>query len=59
MIGTFCGIVVLMFALIAGHKNVDFSLSYKYGGLPLGILLLVTSAIYLGSLLARRLTRRG
>lgn len=58
LIGTFVGIVVGMVALLFGHKSFDFSLSYKYGGLPLGILAFIASSVYLGGLLARRIAKR-
>ena len=58
LFGTFIGIVSLMVWMLTGHAA-DFSLTYKYFGLPLGILMCLGSSVYLGSLLARRLTRRG
>ncbi|MBS1813800.1 MAG: hypothetical protein JSS87_02880 [Acidobacteria bacterium] len=56
--GTFIGIVSLMVWSLGGHQ-VDYSLTYKYFGLPLGIAMCVASAGYLGTLLVRRLLRRG
>ena len=56
-LGTFLGIVGLMAISIAKHHAVDYTVSYKWIGLPLGILMLVVSALYLGALLIRRVTR--
>lgn len=58
MAGTFLGIVSLMVWQLAGHHTVDYSDTYKYGGLPLSILMFVASAIYLGSLYIRRVFRK-
>ena len=56
-LGTFAGIVSLLLVQVFSHRAVDYSLTYKWVGLPLGIGMLVISALYLGSLLIRRMTR--
>lgn len=55
---TFVGIVTLLFLMLAAHRTVDFTITYKYMGLPFGILMLVATGGYLGTLLARRVVGR-
>ncbi|HTH54090.1 MAG TPA: hypothetical protein VL495_09075 [Edaphobacter sp.] len=54
---TFLGIVSIMIYNSTGH-NVDYAYSYQRGGLTAGILVLVASWAYLGTLWVRRITRR-
>ncbi len=56
-IGTFLGIFSLLIANGTGHK-VDYAISYKYIGLPLGVLVGVVALGYLSMLWARRISRR-
>jgi ABC-type dipeptide/oligopeptide/nickel transport system permease subunit len=55
---TFLGIVGLLFANTALHHTLDYSISYRLVGLPVGLLVLVLALIYLGSLWIRRMLRR-
>ena len=55
---TFCGIVWLL-VMTATGKHVDFAMSYKRGGLPVGLLVLVVALGYLGTLWVRRKVRKG
>ena len=55
---TFLAIATLLVLMLVAHRNVDFTITYKYAGLPFGILMLVVTGLYLGSLLIRRLTTR-
>lgn len=55
---TFCAIIGILFYDTATHHAVDFALTYKRVGLPVGLLVLVTALGYLGSLWVRRQFRR-
>ncbi len=56
--GTFLGIVGILVWNGRGHA-VDFSLSYRMVGLPLGILVMVTALAYLGTFWFKRVLRKG
>lgn len=51
---TFLGIAGILVYNTSTHRNVDFSYSYLRLGLPVGILVLVVSLGYLGTLWVRR-----
>ena len=55
---TFCGIIGILFYNTATHHAVDFALSYKRVGLPVGLVVLAVSLSYLGTLWVRRQIRR-
>jgi hypothetical protein len=55
---TFCAIIGTLFYNTATHHAVDFSLTYKRVGLPVGLLVLVVTLGYLGTLWVRRQLRR-
>ena len=55
---TFLAIMTMLVMTAAGHKP-DFSIAYRWVGLPVGIAVLVLAAGYLGSLLLRRIRRQG
>jgi hypothetical protein len=55
---TFCAIVAVLFYNTATHHAVDFALTYKRVGLPVGVLVLVIALAYLGTLWIRRQLRR-
>ena len=55
---TFCGIISILIYNSVGHHAVDFALSYKRVGLPVGIVVLAMSLSYLGTLWVRRQIRR-
>ena len=55
---TFCAIIGTLFYNTATHHVVDFSLTYKRVGLPVGLLVLVVTLGYLGTLWVRRQLRR-
>lgn len=56
--GTFLGIVGVGIYSASVHHMADFAISYTYIGLPCGVLMLLASTLYLGSLLLRRLFRK-
>lgn len=53
---TFFGILGMAVASMVKHRMLDYSIAYKYVGLPVGGLLLFVTALYLGSILIRRVT---
>jgi hypothetical protein len=55
---TFCAIFAVLFYNTATHHAVDFALTYKRVGLPVGVLVLVVALAYLGTLWVRRQLRR-
>ena len=54
---TFRGIIGILAFNLATHHAVDLTISYKWIGLPVGLVVLVVSLGYLGMLWVRRLTR--
>jgi uncharacterized membrane protein YphA (DoxX/SURF4 family) len=54
---TFCGIVSILVLNSTGHRGIDFSVSYRWVGLPVGLVVLVTAWSYLGTLWLRRQLR--
>src|SRR5579864_9047324 len=55
---TFLAIVGTLIYSTATHRAVDFALTYKHVGLPVGLLVLVISLAYLGTLWVRRMLRQ-
>jgi hypothetical protein len=55
---TFCAIVTILIYNSATHGTIDYALSYKAVGLPIGLLALVLALGYLGTLWFRRIFRR-
>ncbi len=55
---TFCGIIGILIYNTATHHAVDFALSYRRVGLPVGLVVLAVSLSYLGSLWVRRQMRK-
>ena len=56
---TFLAIMTILFLNEGLHRQIDFSVSYKWVGLPVGIVMLCAAAVYLGSLLVMRLKSEG
>jgi hypothetical protein len=56
--GTFLGIVGIMVWNGSEHANVDYSLSYRAVGLPLGVVVLVLAYAVLGAMWVRRMGRK-
>jgi hypothetical protein len=54
---TFVGIFTLLFMRGAG-KPVDFTISYRLIGLPVGVVVMLLALSYLGMLWVRRITRK-
>jgi hypothetical protein len=55
---TFCAIVALLGYKVATSHMPDFTLTYKWVGLPVGLAVLVIFLVYLGTLWARRKFRK-
>jgi hypothetical protein len=55
---TFVGIIGILLYNSTTHHAVDYALSYKLVGLPVGIAVLVAAWAYLGTLWAKRMLRR-
>ncbi|WP_158794279.1 hypothetical protein [Granulicella sp. L60] len=55
---TFCAIVGGLFYSTATHHTIDFALTYKRVGLPVGVFVLMVTLGYLGRLWVRRQMRR-
>ena len=55
---TFFAIVGVLFYNTATHHAVDFALTYRRVGLPVGVLVLLAASSYLGTLWVRRQLRR-
>ena len=53
---TFVAIIGLLVYSSVAHHAVDFSLAYRRVGLPAGLVMVLVSGLYLGSLLIRRVT---
>ena len=56
---TFLGILGVSVMSIARHRMLDFSIAYRLVGLPVGVLVLFATGLYLGAILIRRVTREG
>jgi hypothetical protein len=55
---TFCAIVFILVYNSALHGNIDFALSYRRVGLPIGLLVMVVALSYLATLWLKRVLRR-
>jgi hypothetical protein len=55
---TFCGIFGILIYNTATHHAVDYAVSYRLIGLPVGSVVLVLALGYLGTQWVRRLGRR-
>jgi len=55
---TFCAIVVILIFNSAAHTSIDYAVSYRYVGLPIGLIVLVCALAYLGTLWVKRVLRQ-
>ena len=55
---TFLGIIGMVVASSVRHRMLDFSIAYRWIGLPVGIAMLLLASVYLGSILIRRVLGR-
>ena len=56
---TFVSILSILLYNSVTHRGVDYSVSYKWVGLPVGLVVMAVSLGYLGMLWFRRQLRRG
>ena len=56
---TFCAIIVLLFDKAATSHMPDFTITYKFVGLPVGVAVLILALAYLGTLWIKRKLRKG
>ncbi|HEY6413590.1 MAG TPA: hypothetical protein VIX42_07880 [Edaphobacter sp.] len=55
---TFCGIFAILIYNSLTHRAVDYAVSYRFIGLPVGVVTLILAYVYLGILWVKRLGRR-
>jgi len=55
---TFCAIITILILNTSMHRSIDFSVSYRLVGLPVGGVVLLAALGYLGTLWIRRQLRR-
>jgi hypothetical protein len=55
---TFCAIVFILIYNTAAHGSIDFALSYRRVGFPIGIVVMAVALTYLASLWFKRVLRR-
>ena len=55
---TFCAIVFILIDHAAAHGSIDFTISYRLVGLPIGLIVMAAALAYLGTLWCRRIFRR-
>lgn len=55
---TFCSIVFILVYNSATHRTIDFAVSYRRVGFPIGIIVMVLALTYLGRLWFKRILRR-
>lgn len=56
--GTFFGITGIMIYSSITHRAIDYAISYRSIGLPIGVVVTAVSGLYLGTLWVRRMLRR-
>jgi hypothetical protein len=56
---TFCAIVFILIYNSAAHRQIDFALSYRRVGLPIGLVVMAVALGALGTLWLRRILRHG
>jgi hypothetical protein len=55
---TFCAIVVLLVYNTGFHGQIDFALTYRRVGFPIGVAVMAVALVYLGTLWLKRVLRR-
>lgn len=54
---TFCAIVFILIDHTAAHGSIDFTISYRLVGLPIGLIVMAVALAYMGTLWCRRIFR--
>jgi hypothetical protein len=57
-LSTFCAIVAVLFYNSLFHADIDFALTYRRVGLPVGLAVMAIALTYLGTLWFKRVLRR-
>jgi hypothetical protein len=55
---TFCAIVFILIDNTAAHGTIDFALSYRRVGFPIGVTVMAIALCYMATLWIKRITRR-
>jgi hypothetical protein len=55
---TFWAIVFILIYNTAAHATIDFALSYRRVGFPIGVIVMVLALSYLGTLWVKRIVRQ-
>jgi hypothetical protein len=55
---TFCAIMVLLVYTGVTHRQVNFALTYRWAGFPVGVVVMALALSYLGVQWARRMARK-
>lgn len=55
---TFCAIVAILVCNTALHTRIDYALSYRRVGFPIGVIVMAAALGYLGTLWVRRVLRK-
>jgi hypothetical protein len=55
---TFCGIFAILLYNLLTHRAVDYAASYRFIGLPVGVVALILALGYLGIQWVKRIGRR-
>ena len=55
---TFCAIVFILIYNAAAHASIDFALSYRRVGFPIGVVVMIVALSYLAMLWCKRILRR-
>ncbi len=55
---TFCAIAFILVYNTALHRTIDFALSYRRVGFPIGLIVMAIALTYLGRLWFKRILRR-
>ena len=55
---TFCAIVFILIFNTAAHGAIDFTISYRMVGLPVGLVVMSAALVYMGTLWCKRIFRR-
>ncbi len=54
---TFCAIIFILLANTAAHKSIDYALSYRRIGFPIGLVVMAVALAYMSTLWIKRITR--
>jgi hypothetical protein len=55
---TFLAIVFILIYNTGAHGSIDFTISYRLVGLPIGLIMMAVALAYMGTLWCRRIFRR-